>query len=652
MNKVNYWLESNDKYLYLALEWLRLRLQRMAGKEIQDTDIEQASVAMEQVADVEPCPTLVSLSQRFGLSAFEQKVLLLCVGMELDTRIGGLCAKAQQDSQSPYPTFALALSLFDEPAWDVVSPERPLRYWRLIEIDRVGSQPLITSAIRASQRIVNYIKGLNYLYERLATLVMPVESPASILPPSQEIIVEQIIRNLKQASAPYLPIIQLLGTDSLSKQLIASHAAAAFGLQLYVLPSGLLPTPAAELETFLRLWERESILMPIAIYLDAQEVENSTTKASASPINRFLSRYHSLLFLDTYEPPQLSRASVSFDITKPTVPEQETAWKKILDTSGLSESASLLASQFSLNLSTIKRNAQIAFNENVTDKVELHNRLWNACLLSNRAQLDNLAQRIDTKATWDEIVLPSEEIDLLHQIVEQVKQRRQVYENWGFQRRMNRGMGISALFAGESGTGKTMAAEVITNSLQLNLYRIDLSAVVSKYIGETEKNLRKLFDAAEDNGAILFFDEADALFGKRSDVKDSHDRYANIEINYLLQRIESYRGLAILATNMKSSLDTAFLRRLRFIINFPFPGKLERKRMWEKVFPEETPIESLDFERLGRLNLTGGSIHNIAINAAFLAVREGTAVTMQSVLAAARMEFRKLERPINEADFS
>jgi ATP-dependent 26S proteasome regulatory subunit len=572
--------------------------------------------------------------------------------MELDTRIGGLCAKAQQDSQSPYPTFALALSLFDEPAWDVVSPERPLRYWRLIEIDRVGSQPLITSAIRASQRIVNYIKGLNYLYERLATLVMPVESPASILPPSQEIIVEQIIRNLKQASAPYLPIIQLLGTDSLSKQLIASHAAAAFGLQLYVLPSGLLPTPAAELETFLRLWERESILMPIAIYLDAQEVENSTTKASASPINRFLSRYHSLLFLDTYEPPQLSRASVSFDITKPTVPEQETAWKKILDTSGLSESASLLASQFSLNLSTIKRNAQIAFNENVTDKVELHNRLWNACLLSNRAQLDNLAQRIDTKATWDEIVLPSEEIDLLHQIVEQVKQRRQVYENWGFQRRMNRGMGISALFAGESGTGKTMAAEVITNSLQLNLYRIDLSAVVSKYIGETEKNLRKLFDAAEDNGAILFFDEADALFGKRSDVKDSHDRYANIEINYLLQRIESYRGLAILATNMKSSLDTAFLRRLRFIINFPFPGKLERKRMWEKVFPEETPIESLDFERLGRLNLTGGSIHNIAINAAFLAVREGTAVTMQSVLAAARMEFRKLERPINEADFS
>ncbi len=651
MNDANYWLENNEKYLTIALEWLRSRLQKMAG-EVADTDIEQAYAAMTEIAATKPYPALVSLSERFGLSAFEQKVLLLCAGMELDTGIAGLCAKAQQNSQSPYPTFALALSLFDEPAWDVVSAEHPLRYWRLIEINRVGYQPLITSAIRADERIVNYIKGLNYLDDRLATLVMPVETNVGILPPSQKTIVDKIISHLKQAnSATHLPIIELLGSDSSSKEVIASHTAAVFGLQLYRLPSGLLPTQAAELETFLRLWQRESILMPVAIYLDAKEQENSTAKTSASPLNRFLSRYHNLLFLDTYESPQLSRASVSFDITKPTAPEQEAAWTNILDTAVNPESPSLLASQFNLNLSTIDKNARIVFNQNITDKNELHTRLWNACLVSTRPQLDNLAQRIDTKATWDDIVLPSEETNLLHQTTDQVRQRRQVYENWGFQRRMNRGMGISAMFAGESGTGKTMAAEVVANSLQLNLYRIDLSAVVSKYIGETEKNLRKLFDAAEDGGAILFFDEADALFGKRSEVKDSHDRYANIEINYLLQRIESYRGLAILATNIKSSLDTAFLRRLRFIINFPFPGKLERKQMWQKVFPEETPIESLDYERLAKLNLTGGSIHNIAINAAFLAAREGTAVTMGLVLAAARTEFRKLERPINEADF-
>ena len=216
---------------------------------------------------------------------------------------------------------------------------------------------------------------------------------------------------------------------------------------------------------------------------------------------------------------------------------------------------------------------------------------------------------------------------------------------------MNRGLGISALFAGDSGTGKTMAAEVIANDLRLNLYRIDLSAVVSKYIGETEKNLRRLFDAADDGGAILFFDEADALFGKRSEVKDSHDRYANIEVNYLLQRLESYHGLAILATNMKSSLDTAFVRRLRFIVNFNFPGIAERRRIWESVFPTAAPVGTLDFDRLSRLNLTGGTIHNAALNAAFLAASAESQVTMQLVLSAARTEMLKLDRPIREGDF-
>jgi SpoVK/Ycf46/Vps4 family AAA+-type ATPase len=196
-----------------------------------------------------------------------------------------------------------------------------------------------------------------------------------------------------------------------------------------------------------------------------------------------------------------------------------------------------------------------------------------------------------------------------------------------------------------------MAAEVIANDLRLNLYRIDLSAVVNKYIGETEKNLRRLFDAAEDGGAILFFDEADALFGKRSEVKDSHDRYANIEINYLLQRMESYRGLAILASNMRSALDAAFTRRLRFIVSFPFPSAAERKRIWQKAFPVQTPLKPLDYDRLSRLNLTGGSIHNAAINAAFIAAEAGKSVTMTEALAAARSEFIKLDRPISEADF-
>jgi SpoVK/Ycf46/Vps4 family AAA+-type ATPase len=214
---------------------------------------------------------------------------------------------------------------------------------------------------------------------------------------------------------------------------------------------------------------------------------------------------------------------------------------------------------------------------------------------------------------------------------------------------MNRGLGISVLFAGPSGTGKTMAAEVIANDLRLSLYRIDLSAVVSKYIGETEKNLRRLFDAAEAGGALLLFDEADALFGKRSEVKDSHDRYANIEINYLLQRMEGYRGLAILATNAKSALDAAFLRRLRFVVDFPFPGTAERRTIWRQVYPAQTPTEPLDLDRLASLPATGGTIHNIALNAAFVAARAGVPVSMALILEAARTEFRKLEQPAPDA---
>ena len=240
---------------------------------------------------------------------------------------------------------------------------------------------------------------------------------------------------------------------------------------------------------------------------------------------------------------------------------------------------------------------------------------------------------------------------MLHAIADQVGQRAKVYRQWGFADRMNRGLGITALFAGPSGSGKTMAAEVLASHLRLDLYRIDLSTVVSKYIGETEKNLRRVFDAAEDGGAILFFDEADALFGKRTEVKDSHDRYANIEIDYLLQRMEAFGGLAILATNMKSALDAAFLRRLRFVLDFPFPGCRSAAPSGGASSLRPRPLQGLDFDRLARLNVTGGHIAVIALNAAFQAARAGGLVTMPMVLNAARIEFRKLGRPVNEADF-
>jgi hypothetical protein len=703
MNNGADWQKGNAQYLSAAMVWLRACLEQLAAHQredqsrfelpvlptrtvhegrksgwrnflrlaerpestpslfvpgagtLSDRRVAEAAAAMQTSANgMDPPPALVLLTQRLGLSPFEQQMLILCLGMELDTAVAGLCARCQKDPGRPYPTFALAFSLFEDATWDVLSPERPMRFWRLIEITQPAGQPLTTSALRADERIVNYIKGLNYLDDRLLPLLAPIEQPASgvDLPPSHRDAVETIIARLKMVEANRsLPVVQLLGADMESKQLVAAEVAGSFGLELYRLPAVLLPTQAADIETLARLWQRESLLLPLALYLDTLGYSaDPAASGPSSPVTRLLGRIEGAVFLDTRESSQgLHKPTVTVDITKPTTAEQVAAWQSALGLAA-KESPGQLAAQFNLSFPAIRQLARDMLAEQ-TDRAPLHDRLWEACLASTRPQLDVLAQRINQRATWDDIVLPTVELALLRHIAEQVSHRTTVYEKWGFGEKVSRGLGISALFAGESGTGKTMAAEVIANDLRLNLYRIDLSAVVSKYIGETEKNLRRMFDAAENGGAILFFDEADALFGKRSEVKDSHDRYANIEINYLLQRMEAYRGLAILASNMKSALDTAFLRRLRFIVPFPFPGVAERKAIWQKVFPREMPKGALDYDRLARLNVTGGHIHNIAINAAFLAARAASPVTMTLILEAARAEFRKIERPINEADF-
>jgi hypothetical protein len=706
MTDIERWLEANDQYLATALAWLRERLERLAGgdklieflpkegvrttqtestkqrslldrllksdpnppsaaralppvtktevrKGMAATDEDPAPrpVAMIEAEVAKQPPALIILAHRLGLSEFERHTLLLCAAMELDTRIGGLCARAQQDPARPYPTFALSMVLFDKPVWEVLSPERPLRHWRLVEIHQPGAQPLINSALKADERIVNYIKGLNYLDDRLAPLLLPVARDATPLPASQSSVVDTIVRQLERLKhGARLPVFQLLGNDSQSKLVIAQQALAKDNLTLYRMTADALPTQTGDHETFVRLWQRESALLPVALYLDARQLDRAGSPHTSS-VQRLLSRSLGIIFLDTREPwPDLGREGISIDIAKPTPMEQQVAWVDALgEDSG--DHAPRLAGQFNFNTPTIRGIAASALAMSSNDRSALGTTLWTECLDHSRPALDQLAQALEPKATWEDLELPSLEKGLLRQVAEQVTARMAIYDDWGFRERMNRGLGISVLFAGESGTGKTMAAEVIANELGLLLYRIDLSAVVSKYIGETEKNLRKLFDAAEDGGAILFFDEADALFGKRSEVKDSHDRYANIEINYLLQRMEAYQGLAILATNMKAALDSAFLRRLRFIVNFPFPGPAERVAIWRKVFPPKTPLADLDFQRLARLNLTGGSIHNIALNAAFLAARADTSVTMPLILDAARSEFRKLEKPINEADF-
>jgi hypothetical protein len=598
-------------------------------------------------------PALVTLAARLELSRFERDVLLLACGMELDTRIASRCARAHDDPTRAYPTFALAMSLFDSPSWDVLSPERPLRFWRLVEITQPAGVPLMMSGLRADERVVNYVKGVNYLDDRVAPLVrpLPLSKTEAPLPPSHALSVKQVLDDLSHMSAAQtMPTIYLAGIDTPTKHLIAARVSAALGRDLYHMPAEALPSQVAEVEMLSRLWDREAALMPLSLYLEEPTGEGPAAESASASRTRFATQARSLVFASTLEHrPTHGGASILVDVGRPTAAEQRDAWHSQHGETD-DTSSRRLSSQFDLSLSTIQHIVDEARAATSAAQPPL-DVLWATSLSVTRPQLDRLAQRIDSRATWSDLIIPAEQLGILKQLVAQVQQRSRVYDDWGFADRMTRGRGISALFSGESGTGKTMAAEVIARDLKLELYRIDLSGVVSKYIGETEKNLRKVFDAAEAGGAILLFDEADALFGKRSEVKDSHDRYANVEINYLLQRLEAYRGLAILTTNMKGAIDQSFMRRLRFVVDFPFPGIPDRRRIWSQVFPEATEKSDLDLDRLARFALTGGSIHNAALNAAFLAADAGEPVSMSHVLSAVRSEYRKLQRPVNESEF-
>ncbi|MFE2725538.1 ATP-binding protein [Kitasatospora sp. NPDC059327] len=614
------------------------------GGRVTEQQIEAAARAVREAEEASPPPPLVELADRLGLSRFERDTLLLCVATELDPSITRLYARAQGDEWAAHPTFGLALALLPDPAWDALSPQGGLRYWRLLEITRTAGQGLVAGALRADERIVNHVKGLNHLDDRLALVIERLDpEQGTELPPSQQDVADAIVRAWRRPGTPLVQLVGPDGPDGAGRRAVAARAAAACGLVACRLPAGLLPVAPAELDELARLWQRESMLLPLALYLDTGDAGPGESGSDGAGPARFLARTAggARLLVGRESRSDLGLASAVLDVAPPTPAERAEAWRAEY---GPGEQSDALAAQFGLELSAIREVAAVAGGDPAA--------AWRACRLRTRPRLEALAQRLETRATWDDIVLAADSRRALGEIADQLAHRTTVYETWGFGERVTRGLGLGALFAGPSGAGKTMAAEVLAGHLRLDLYRIDLSAVVSKYIGETEKNLGRLFDAAEGGGSILFFDEADALFGKRSEVKDAHDRYANIEVNYLLQRMEAFRGLAVLATNLRSALDSAFLRRLRFIVEFEFPGPDQRHEIWEKAFPPAAPCDALDYARLARLQASGGMIRNIALNAAFLAASAGGPITMPQVLASARGEFLKLELPMTERDFA
>ena len=649
------WLKRSQSDLYAAIARIRFVLEtKIAAKKGEPLEERVESTTQKQQVD----SYLNKLCKSFSLSAFERDILLLCVGLELIPSWGDLCAEIANDPKQTFVTFSLAMSVLEHTDWTAFSPASNLRQWHLVEVG--AGNALTASPLRIDERILHYLMGDEHLDERLLRLLEPIVAN-SVQIGSHQQVANQAIATWVSANTDNhlgnLPVLQLCGDDVASKMAIASDVCHNLGLTLYKIPANLLPHDLINLQLIAQLCDREYALNDISLLLDCDRDE-APNQLQDMAIGYMIEILQCPLIISSQtRRRQHQRTILTFDVRSPSVNEQQILWEESLSDldseikDSLNGSIHELVSYFNLSPTHIYNASLKAKSTHLqSSNSTFHQSLWSACRAQSRPRLDELAQSVETTATWEDLILPSKEKFVLHDIAAHVRQRLTVYEKWGFAGRSRRGLGISALFAGTSGTGKTMAAEVLGNELQLDVYRVDLSSVIDKYIGETEKNLKRIFDAAEGGGVILLFDEADALFGKRTEVKDSHDRHANVGVSYLLQRMEAYRGLAVLTTNLKNSLDQAFLRRLRFVIQFPFPDAEQRAEIWRRAFPQQTPTLELDYLKLGRLSVAGGNIRNIALNSAFIAADHNVPVQMKHILQAAKIEYIKLEKPMMDAE--
>ncbi|MFJ8074342.1 ATP-binding protein [Streptomyces sp. NPDC096176] len=579
----------------------------------------------------------------FGLSGFERDLVLLAAAAELEPTTNARCAAASGDPERAYPTFSLALAALGAPHWSALTPVAPLRRWRIVELD--DESRLTTSRLRLDERILHFLVGSPYLDARLHGLLRRTTAPDT-LPASYGLAADRVAAGWAGRTRR----VELVGGDLRTRTDIAAAAARRSGLGLYEMAADDIPSDPAERDRLARLWQREAVLLPAALLIEVGDMDREQVAATEA----FIESAAVPLVVASPDPRQTARPRGE-RVTVPDLDADERlgVWADAF--AGVPEVSEndlrALVEQFSLPPHLVRSaGAAVVRDLSGEDELDAAGLAWQAGLTEARMGMDELGRRIEPRAGWRDLVLAERQLRVLREIVAHVRQRPTVYQEWGFAATLRRGLGVTALFAGGSGTGKTLAAEVMAKELGLDLFIIDLSQVVSKYIGETEKNLRKVFDAAERGGALLLFDEADALFGKRSEVKDSHDRYANLEVSYLLMRMEAYRGLAILTTNLKQALDTAFMRRIRFVVDFPFPGESERAEIWRRVLPAQAPMKGVDPELLARLTVAGGSIRNIALSGAFLAAEEGDRLQMRHMLEAARTEYLKLDRSLTPSE--
>lgn len=581
------------------------------------------------------------LAALFGLSPFETDLLVLTAAVELDGQVAARCARAVggPGAVDPRPTFGLALAVLPGAHWDALSPERPLRRWGLVHV--APGATLASRPLSIDETVLHEITGIAPGAGALHGVARLLDDDAA-LAPSQAVAVDEMAGAVVAGGGRVL--VRLVGEDQETARAAAQRLAARLGRTALLVRGDGMPA-GSERAGLARQVDRAALLagaVPVLASGDAALAEDLEARVVVALGDG---------------PAVPGRLSLRRALALPEPPEQRLLWRAALglddgadgNAFDLARAVDEVAQHYRFGPATLDGIAR-ELRGLALDAAAAPDRLRALCRERARVGLDGLAERIDVRAAWEDLVLPPGQVALLHDLVHHVRHRGTVHERWGFAGAANRGLGVTALFSGESGTGKTMAAEVIAGDLGLDLYRIDLAAVVSKYIGETEKNLRTVFAAAEASGAVLLFDEADALFGKRGEVRDGHDRYANLEVSYLLQRMETYRGLAILTTNLRSNVDKAFLRRLRFVVQFPFPDEALRAAIWARAFPAATPTEGLEPTALARLQVPGGSIRSIAVGAAFAAAAAGEPVRPEHVLHAARVEYAKAERALTDAE--
>jgi hypothetical protein len=650
--------EAEADRLVRASPW-----QRAPGSRRRTPEAE--ALAQELAGLVSSCSGPLGVLREMGaMSPFEVSSLLLCLACEADLATERLVAYVQDDVSKRRPRVELAVRLFsceDErvtvrSAFDGSAALLRHRLLALHDEPGLPYTPLLARSLALEPRIAGYLLGMEGLDEALRPHAhVPGGRPCALppLPGALESQLEALATLPARALAP--PVVGLRGGDRLSVRAVAGRLAAGSGLGLLEVE---IPGLAAELglDAAAAVCLRDAVLEGSALLLagvDQLRPEDAARLRQA---------------VDAPGGPglvMLAGASgtpwpgIVIDVPEPGFEARRQLWAAALgDEPGIATpDLDDIAGKFRLHTEDIAAAVQLARGRaawrDPTAPALLLEDLYAGARTTSTPILNGLARKVPPHYGWDDIILAPDPLEQLHEMAAQVEHRHLVYETWGFDRKLAASKGLMALFAGPAGTGKTMAADVIAGALGLDLYKIDLSGVVSKYIGETEKNLASVFDEAERSNAILFFDEADALFGKRSEVKDAHDRYANIETAYLLQKMEEYAGLVVLATNMRMNLDEAFMRRFHFVVDFPMPEEAERRRIWRVSIPPALPMAGdIDFEFLARqFKFSGGNIRNIVLAAAFLAADAGEVVGMPHLMRATRREYQKLGKMVTEAEF-